>query len=1057
MHKADAGFGCFQIAQKFGISVDDIESFNKKTWGWAGCARMQKDQLMCLSRGNPPFPGPITGTMCGPQVPGTVKPAGGKTDYSDLNPCKLNSCCDVWGFCGVSPDFCTPSPADTGAPGTARPGTNGCISNCGLDIKSSDPPASFMKVAYFESWNWQRHCLHRNVNDLGGGYTHIHFAFATVSSPDWKVVIDDRVKAQFEQFKDLKGVKRILSFRGWAFSTDQATYQTFRNAVKPENKDTFAANCADFLKEHGLDGLDFDWEYPGAPDIPDIPPGSPDEGVLYHSFLATLKKVIPSGTTLSIALPSSFWYLQGYPIQWLQYVTDYFIYMTYDLHGQWDYNNKWSSPGCPSGNCIRSHVNMTETQLSLAMITKAGVASNKIVVGVASYGRSFRLADGGCTTPECLFTGSPIQSNAFKGHCTQMSGYISNAELREIRENGMGYSDVHTWHDSDSDSNIMTYSYNGMTDWVAYMDDDVKQKRTDKYKGYNFAGTTDWAVDLGAFAPNDGGNEAGSGSHDDSNHDKFICENRRSLRVSGHIHTQDKLPATTTYNGTISIVNLTPYNFKLDVERTHANEYKIDFYDVPAGRAMPNVLMQYPRKYDVDQNAEAYYKVEGTEYTFVVKLRNNNKWGTFQRVIFDMRGMGLGAREYQMSPAAQLVITGSDKFGFYTSMRVDGATKGWMKTLLPQIGQRGLSQIMMPGAHDAAMSERSHKLLSIDVASAMQTQALSIGDQARAGARYFDLRIASVEYPDDGRAFYGMHVNDEKAKVAVGNTGASLGSIIDSINSFTAENPGEVLIFKVRYLIGIRQSPLRGPIYWNQATMDRFVDMMKSVNNRCPYLDKNLVEYTLNDLSSKNGGNGCVIFLLDPTRENASDFSDNYPEFGLYPASKLSMDDQWPNTDSSLAVVAKETALWAGRTGTDKKWINGQWILTAQGAEVVDWSVENKATMQMNPYLFWTGIEAMSKTAYPNVLLVDYIGENVPGGSSNMNADMSVLAMGVNLMLLSENCDITTEPFRLDPYVIKRRSINDTASLPLRPREDWNGIMFANGTTIDNPPDDFVL
>lgn len=67
----------------------------------------------------------------------------------------------------------------------------------------------------------------------------------------------------------------------------------------------------------------------------------------------------------------------------------WYSFMTYDLHGQWDYGNKWSVPGCPAGNCLRSQVNSTETHTALSMITKAGVPSNKIVVGVTSYGRAF--------------------------------------------------------------------------------------------------------------------------------------------------------------------------------------------------------------------------------------------------------------------------------------------------------------------------------------------------------------------------------------------------------------------------------------------------------------------------------------------------------------------------------------------------------------------------------------------------------------------------------------------------------------------------------------------
>lgn len=65
---------------------------------------------------------------------------------------------------------------------------------------------------------------------------------------------------------------------------------------------------------------------------------------------------------------------------------------------------------------IRS-VNLTETLQALSMITKAGVPSNKIVVGFASYARSFQMVDPSCTGPNCPFTGS--ESGATPGSCTQ--------------------------------------------------------------------------------------------------------------------------------------------------------------------------------------------------------------------------------------------------------------------------------------------------------------------------------------------------------------------------------------------------------------------------------------------------------------------------------------------------------------------------------------------------------------------------------------------------------------------------------------------------------------
>ena len=91
------GHGCWAIADSFGIDQSVITDNNKNTWGWTGCDNLPSGLLICLSPGEPPFPGPIVNAVCGPQVPGTTKPADG-TPYAELNPCPLNSCCDAWGF-----------------------------------------------------------------------------------------------------------------------------------------------------------------------------------------------------------------------------------------------------------------------------------------------------------------------------------------------------------------------------------------------------------------------------------------------------------------------------------------------------------------------------------------------------------------------------------------------------------------------------------------------------------------------------------------------------------------------------------------------------------------------------------------------------------------------------------------------------------------------------------------------------------------------------------------------------------------------------------------------
>jgi hypothetical protein len=93
----------------------------------------------------------------------------------------------------------------------------------------------------------------------------------------------------------------------------------------------------------------------------------------------------------------------------------------------------------------------------------------------------------------CTFVGP--ESAATKGECTGTAGYISNAEIDKIIAGG-----GRAYYDTNSESDILVYG----SDWVAYMTDETKARRTSLYKGLNFGGTTDWAVDLAKFVPGSG-------------------------------------------------------------------------------------------------------------------------------------------------------------------------------------------------------------------------------------------------------------------------------------------------------------------------------------------------------------------------------------------------------------------------------------------------------------------------------------------------------------------------------------------------------------------------
>lgn len=98
------------------------------------------------------------------------------------------------------------------------------------------------------------------------GYTHLVFSFAGISWSGELEPYDGRSEysSQYAQFNSLKtkfpGLKTLIAVGGWTFQQAR-----FCAAASTEVKrEKFAKSVVKFLDQHGFDGIDIDWEYPGA-------------------------------------------------------------------------------------------------------------------------------------------------------------------------------------------------------------------------------------------------------------------------------------------------------------------------------------------------------------------------------------------------------------------------------------------------------------------------------------------------------------------------------------------------------------------------------------------------------------------------------------------------------------------------------------------------------------------------------------------------------------------------------------------------------------------------
>jgi chitinase len=244
------------------------------------------------------------------------------------------------------------------------------------------------------------------------------------------------------------------------------------------NRQKFINSVVKFLQDYHLDGIDLDWEYPSASDRG----GIGEDAANFVTLLAELRKAFDAqnpGWEISATLPTSYWYLRGFDVEGMQKYVNYFNLMSYDLHGMWDQESKWTGP------YLQGHTDITQIELGLDLLWRNNVDPANVVFGFAFYGRSFTMADSNCNQPngKCKF-----KDGGKPGSCSDTTGILTYAEISS-RNNSL---DVHTFYDPKT---TVKYNVYEGTQWISY---DDEQSFFDKKKYFSsrcLSGWMVWAID----------------------------------------------------------------------------------------------------------------------------------------------------------------------------------------------------------------------------------------------------------------------------------------------------------------------------------------------------------------------------------------------------------------------------------------------------------------------------------------------------------------------------------------------------------------------------------